>query len=304
MCRRQQQQRRFVGGVISRPLSYPDNPFEDPRDPPSPGYPDMHHASSSPPRASFLNRNLRQPQQNPFADEANALPVPSRPSADGGIFVDEPMVALAMTGIGARGRNSRLREEVAHSSQTDVPFEQQPATVNESPEESRSRSNSTAQSSPSMYPSSLPSVPSDDQMQPATPSSETATNEPSQIFAPQPMAPSPVVAAGFPAYRGPPPVLPPRSPLRGIHSPPLLVRTEFTAKESALIDARPFEPLTPPESTSSHSTGSSDHIRSPYSLSPFSEHIPEVSAPEGVKRRDTFYSRRGPVQVRAARSLS
>lgn len=299
MRRRRQRQRRFVSGVISRPLSYPDNPFEDPRDPPSPGYPTMRYASGSQPRASVVDRDPGHMQQNPFSDEANYLPTPPQLNVDNGNFGDEPMIALAMTGIGAR-RSSRLREDITPGGQAPGPSEQHLNASNEAPEGSHSRGVSTTQSSPSMYPPSLPLGSSEEQL--PTPSSETATQEPLEIFAPQPIVLSEMAPAVIPAERRPPPVLPPRSPLRVARSP-LLVRTDFTTKESVLIDPQPYEPLTPPESTSSHSAVPSDRTNS-WTHNPFSECPVEVPAPVEVKQRDNFYTRWKAVQVCATQALS
>ncbi|KAJ8495653.1 hypothetical protein ONZ51_g1626 [Trametes cubensis] len=238
--RRRRRNPRFID-TISRPLPMPDNPFEDPRDLPPP---QMRYASGYTDRTLIIdsgvaNRNETRPQRSPFDDDMAPAALNRPPSSRSASRYN----GLGLAGIGAHGRSgstdssrsstasrSRSRHTSGQSGgvglaiTSDFP---QGAVVRERRPDAPPPS---AQSSPSIYPPTLPNeddegvlvdVPLNRTSNSSTPSVHSVARKPVPSPdlipgspSPTPTSPPPVVS---PTPRTPqaaarPPVIPPTQP--------------------------------------------------------------------------------------------
>jgi len=167
---------------------------------------------------------------------------------------------------------------------------------------------SSLQSSPSIYPASLPAF-GDDEKAAEVPK-DVLTDMPRLPMLRRPLPPPMVPTKDFPKSPSSPP-LPPRNPLRA--SQRLQVRTQQLPLKSIPSSPTTFEPLTPPASLISSSGSASDEGAAPRpfpgSINPFSDPQEErlntevPLSPTSPKRRDNFYTRRKLVEVRPSNSL-
>ncbi|KAI0335212.1 hypothetical protein GY45DRAFT_1366798 [Cubamyces sp. BRFM 1775] len=240
--RRRRRNPRFID-TISRPLPMPDNPFEDPRDLPAP---QMRYASGYTDRTLIIdsgaaNRDGTRPQRSPFDDDMAPAALNRPPSSRSASRYN----GLGLAGIGAHGRSgstdssrssaasrSRSRHTSGQSGGIGLAITSdfaQGANVRERRPDAPPPS---AQSSPSIYPPTLPNeddegvlvdVPLNRHHNSSSPSIHSVARKPvpspdliSGAPSPIPASPAPVVS---PTPRTPqaaarPPVIPPRSPLR------------------------------------------------------------------------------------------
>lgn len=289
--RRRQRAPHFIES-ISRPLPMPDDPFEDPRTLlPSP---EMHYAPSYPDRTLVIAGAVTPhptPSRSPFDSDLDHTSLRSSEAHPSG----EQVHGLGLAGVGARGGF-----QYGDSSQSSFHSRSGPAiqrgpvglaiTTNIKPDsvsEAR-REPSSAQSSPSIYPPSLPTPSGEDDRSSvdiplsnnngttrsanasATRLSSPTTRKPVPLHdLPEPVAP----VARSPqqqAEQTRPPIIPPRSPLRRnstatsrslSRSPPLFrlssIQTQLKHPELANAALLPYEPLTPPTSLASLSPAGS-----------------------------------------------
>ncbi|RDX55800.1 hypothetical protein OH76DRAFT_1477519 [Lentinus brumalis] len=300
--RRRRRTPRFMNS-ISRPLPMPDNPFEDPRSL-SP-QPQMRYASGYTDRTLVIAGKDRViPYRSSFDDEMEqGSVVHGSVSHHAG---SNEHLGLGLAGVGANGR--RLGGGVRRSS-----MESRPRNLSGSssvgvavtsdhridPSYSRKPETSSARSSPSLYPPTLPALAGEDNrslvdiplsannsttLVSALPSPTSAARVssptvrkpvPAHTDLPlqEPIAPTPLTPQQQRAQETKPPVLPPRSPLRRNSTvrslsrspppPPLAsIQTQLQKPEGAL---QHYEPLTPPASFASvsPSTSHSGHAEPP-----------------------------------------
>ncbi|KAI0669839.1 hypothetical protein C8Q78DRAFT_1079755 [Trametes maxima] len=250
--RRRRQNPRFIG-TISNPRPIPDNPFEDPRDF---HQPQMRYSSG----LSFTDRTIvidgipspprpARPPRSPFDDYNRRMS-----SQSSGRRSYEHAAGLDLTGVSTHRRSTSTgsARRTSSESRTRRPSGQSGVVGlaitsdqrMDSPGRARRVEPSSARSSPSFYPPSLPTLPHDDDegalvdivldagmgkpqlnRTGSTPSVHSVTRKP--VPSPEPEearpseptpapAPAPVVSPSpiTPAEAARPPVLPPRSPLR------------------------------------------------------------------------------------------
>lgn len=324
LCRRRR--RRRIRTSISRPLPYPQNPFEDPRDSPSPTR--MRYASGSSDRnivgtglgsQRVIIRSLLDEDLEPVS-----VPVMAHASRNASAS-DAASIGLAGVGAGTRSVGRPAYDAGNPSSPTFSPYSPY-ATFTPSHRTQRSdgsgsigvaisndaiqttlptprhlKRTSETPSTPSVYPATLPGEEEDSTQSshvPLTP----ATGENVPTFGAEkgavPLAPPPV----RPPRRRPVPQLPPRNPLRTAPetAKQLLVRTQLTPRDANIIDMqKPYEPLTPPATATSESDGSSPirpsptHSPSSSVSNPFADYNKYMSVVATEARpRDNFYTRR------------
>ncbi|TFK93485.1 hypothetical protein K466DRAFT_537982 [Polyporus arcularius HHB13444] len=299
--RRRRRTPRFMNS-ISRPLPMPDNPFEDPRSL-SP-QPQMRYASGYTDSTLVIaGKDGIMPSRSPFDDEMEQGSV-VHGSVNHHTGSNEHL-GLGLAGVGANGR--RLSGGVHRSS-----MESRPRNPSGSssvgvaltsdhridPSYSRKPEPSSARSSPSLYPPTLPALAGEDNrslvdiplsannsttLVSALPSPTSAARVSSPTvrkpvpahtdLLQEPIAPTPLTPQQQRAQETKPPVIPPRSPLRRNSTvrslsrspppPPLAsIQTQLQKPEGAL---QHYEPLTPPASFASvsPSTSHSGHAEPP-----------------------------------------
>ena len=275
---------------ISRPLPMPDDPFEDPRT--LLPQPEMTYASGYADGTLVIAGAATPhptPSRSPFdsdLDHESRRSSEARPSG-------EHVRGLGLAGVRARGgyggssqssfhwrsRQASQRGPVGLAITTDI---RRGSTSSER------REPSSAQSSPSIYPPSLPTPSGEDNHSivnlplssvgatrfantSATRLSSPTTRKPVPPHdLPEPVAPVPRSPQQQQAEQTAPPVIPPRSPLRRnstatsrslSRSPPpfRLASTQTQSKNPELANAalQPYEPLTPPASFASLSPAGS-----------------------------------------------
>ncbi len=304
LCKRRRRQRIRLS--ISRPIPYPENPFEDPRDLPSPTQ--MRYTSNSVARNVVGTGLGAVPVTYDLTNTSGVAPSPPPRTYTIDRLLDEQapiesQVETSMAGIGA-GRTS-LGQSVYDGLMYNGPFSdyhnfrpthyshpsdasgpiglaitmEDPAEVPAVASYSRPRSRpvSPAPSTPSVYPATLPA---DDEVE------LERGNEP----LPTPAASDDSHVTPVPHSQRRAPEIPPRNPLRStdLHSK-LLIRTQLTPQEGREPNAKPYEPLTPPASISS------EQSQSPRStlVNPFSEVQLEMpQTPSNANPYDNFYTRR------------
>jgi hypothetical protein len=315
LCKRRR--RRRIRLSISRPLPYPENPFENPRATPSPTQ--MRYAASDSSHRNLVGSGLGvdRGQRNLLDDEFDHVPAsPTRshpPSIRSSRRGSEIIQTFA--GIGAGG-NSVGRPPYNSTSAYNGPFaeyhtfqpshQQRPSNdssaiglaisddkVQERPQPTPrhikrvSVTPSAAPSTPSIYPATLPGGDEDlvteSSHGPVTPST---TEEPASPFGVKPVS-VPV----RPPRKRPVAPLPPRNPLRVGDQSKLLVRTQVSPEDANILDEKkPYEPLTPPASVSSESNDSPRLALNPFA--DYNEYMSKIQPPADIKPRDTFYTRR------------
>ncbi|KAH8100673.1 hypothetical protein BXZ70DRAFT_938273 [Cristinia sonorae] len=343
LCRKRR--RRFIRNSISRPLPYPENPFEDPRDTPSPA--EMRYATSESSHRNLMgNAALTRsppPGRNLLDDEMDmdVPPAPLPPSVvyqtvRPGELIERPRLSppapvqqrlnerpaaetMGLAGIGTArwslaGRptyngpfsdyhnnnanvrpGGHMKSFSTGGAMHSVTPQSRSGTVSDitkelplAPFRSPIMEVPSVESSPSIYPSSLPPEPA------PTPGAEHGhtgadSDEDEEAIKPRPVAsipvqqPAPQIPTRSSARPRPnPPVIPPRSPLR--HSgyipeqpkQPLIIQTQVSSPQlKSHYDEHAYEPLTPP------SSGSSDTAHSPKSgmhgeLNPFRGYEKEI----------------------------
>ncbi|RPD55793.1 hypothetical protein L227DRAFT_292694 [Lentinus tigrinus ALCF2SS1-6] len=297
--RRRRRTPRFMNS-ISRPLPMPDNPFEDPRAL-SP-QPQMRYASGYTDRTLVIaGKDGAVPSRSPFDDEME------QGSIVHGSFghhtgSNEHLNGLGLAGIGANGRRysdgtssssaeSRARKPSGGSSvgvavtsdhriDPSLPHRLEP---------------SSARSSPSLYPPTLPTLPGEDNRSlidiPLSANNSTtlvgalpspgSTSSAARVSSPttrkpvpvhtdlpplKPVAPTPRTPQQHSAQQTKPPVIPPRSPLRRSstatarslsRSPPPALDSIQTQLQKPEAIMKSYEPLTPPASFASVSPSGS-----------------------------------------------
>ncbi|THH34001.1 hypothetical protein EUX98_g131 [Antrodiella citrinella] len=334
LCRKRR--RRVLRNSISRPLPYPENPFEDPRETPSPTQ--MRYVGSDSSHRNLVGTVAAAPGRNLLDDEVDGNedvpPAPLPPSltypTEVGQVYDRgrqpgsatnlrPMSqTMGLAGIGA-GKRSFDRpsyngpfsdyhgtRSVGHTKSYSTggmpafrgePTRGPPASLNirmqNLPPLSPPMEMPSVESSPSIYPSSLPPAPTPtqgadhghDDDDDETDNEETIRIKP---FIPPvpPVPPLPVqqpapVTAAAARPRTNPPVIPPRSPLRhsgGYGTPAtetkqaLIIQTQMSAPQLKTA-YQGYEPLTPPASLSSEGSPGSPREKT---KNPFVEYQDEV----------------------------
>ncbi|KAI0651912.1 hypothetical protein C8Q79DRAFT_1005164 [Trametes meyenii] len=294
--RRRRRNPRFIG-TISNPLPIPDNPFEDPRDL---NQPQMRYASG----LSFADRTLvidgiptspppTRPPLSPFDDYNRRMS-----SQSSGRRSYEHAAGLGLAGVNTHRRSTSTSSagRTSSESRTRRPSGQSGvvglAITSDERVDSTGRARrvepSSARSSPSFYPPSLPTLPHDDDegalvdivldagmsksllnRTGSTPSVHSVTRkpvpspEPEEALQSEPTpapAPTPAIAPVVspspmtPAQAARPPVLPPRSPLRrnSAHLPTLPLSPPPYKRPTIALDAR-TSPAPPPAPSSSPS---------------------------------------------------
>ncbi|KAI0724612.1 hypothetical protein C8T65DRAFT_734220 [Cerioporus squamosus] len=311
--RRRRRTPRFMNS-ISRPLPIPDNPFEDPRSL-SP-QPQMRYASGYTDRTLVIGgKNGASPSRSPFDDEMEQGSV-VHGSVSHHTGSNEHLAGLGLAGIGANGRRSSAgprRSSVESRPRNFSGSSSVGVAVTSDHRVDPSRSHqpepSSARSSPSLYPPTLPSLPGEDNrslvdiplsannsttLVSALPSPTSAARVSSptvrkpvpahtDLPLPEPIAPTPLTPQQQRTQDTKPPVIPPRSPLRRNSTvrslsrspppPPLAsIQTQLQKPEGAL---QQYEPLTPPASFASVSPSGSHsghEPSSPESSTPASAH--------------------------------
>ncbi|TBU35313.1 hypothetical protein BD311DRAFT_649234 [Dichomitus squalens] len=280
--RRRRRNPRFIES-ISRPLPMPDNPFEDPRSL-SPA-PQMRYASGYTDRTLVIGgagTPTPTPARSPFSSDVDHGSLTSSQTHTSG----EPLSGLGLAGIGAGGGRRYSSGTQSSSGSRSRRSSQQGSiglaiTSDHARDASRSarRETSSAQSSPSIYPPSLPALPGEENRSmvnvPLSNNNSTAhlsttstnrmssptTRKPVPLHdLPEPIAPKPLSPMQREAQQTKPPVIPPRSPLRRNSTansrslsrsppPPALASIQTQLKTPDL--GNPYEPLTPPISFAS-----------------------------------------------------
>lgn len=310
MCKRRR--RRRIRLSISRPLPYPDNPFEDPRESPSPTQ--MRYNPDTPHR-NVVGTGLgaeRMEQRNLLDAEFDNIATPVMSHASGGRHSRTGSTELTLAGVGAGNKSVGRPAYDAPTPTYTGPFseyhtfqpghQQRPSdgsgsigvaitndTVQQHSEPTPrhvkrvSNAPSATPSTPSIYPATLPGgeedMMSESSHTPLTPS----TIEPSIPPLDKPVRPP---------RKRPVAPLPPRNPQRNPDlQTKLLVRTQVTPEDAKVLEPQPYEPLTPPASVSSDS-GYSPVRTSTNPFLDYNRYMSEVQAPIEAKPRDTFYTRR------------
>ncbi|KAH9898341.1 hypothetical protein C8Q73DRAFT_788530 [Cubamyces lactineus] len=240
--RRRRRNPRFIE-TISRPLPMPDNPFEDPRDLPAP---QMRYASGYTDRTLIIesgtaNRDAPRPQRSPFDDDMAPAALSRPPSSRSASRYN----GLGLAGVGAHGRSGSTdssRSSAASRSRSRHTSGQSGgiglAITSDFPQGANARERRpdapppSAQSSPSIYPPTLPNeddegvlvdVPLNRHRDSSTPSVHSVARKPvpspdliPSAPSPSPNSPAPVASPipRTPQASARPPVIPPRSPLR------------------------------------------------------------------------------------------
>ncbi|KAI1797935.1 hypothetical protein LXA43DRAFT_876770 [Ganoderma leucocontextum] len=279
--RRRRRAPRFIES-ISRPLPMPDDPFEDPRT--LLPTPEMHYAPGYAGRTLVIAGAATPhptPSRSPFdsdADHGSSHSSEAHPSG-------ELVHGLGLAGVGAGGGYGDSSQSSFHS-RSRQPSHHGPVglaiTTDVRPDSASSarREPSSAQSSPSIYPPSLPTPSGEDDHSlvdvplsndggatrfpntSATRLSSPTTRKPVPLYdLPEPIAPIPRSTQQQQAEQTNPPVIPPRSPLRRnstvtsrslSRSPPPVrlasIQTQLKNPELANAALQPYEPLTPPTS--------------------------------------------------------
>lgn len=313
LCKRRR--RRRIRHSISRPLPYPDNPFEDPRETPSPAQ--MRYAGSDVSHRNLIGAGLGvgRTQRNLLDEEfagAPAAPDRSHPPSVRSTM-ERPEMSLA--GVGAGGRTlgrpaydgSMLFNSPTSGYDTFTPSHQHRpsqgsgiiglAITNDNVTEfSRptprhmkrgSATPSVAPSTPSIYPATLPGGEEDASIDsshgPVTPS--TIEMSPSLPFLEKPVRPP---------RRRPVASLPPRNTmLNGAEqASKLLIQTQLTPEDASVMEPKLYEPPTPPatNSDSSHSPMSPTYPANPFAE--YNSYMSGLQSSIDTKPRETFYTRR------------
>ncbi|OJT04707.1 hypothetical protein TRAPUB_4501 [Trametes pubescens] len=289
---RRRRRPRFID-TISRPLPIPDNPFEDPR-PISP--PEMRYRSSftdstlvisGPPRRS--GDSPRSPR-SPFEERQHQRSPSGQSSSTRSA---SRLMGLGLAGVGAHGRSAsmgsaeaaRSRHQSGQSGVSGVGLAiTSDQRIDNNAHSRREPTSTSARSSPSVYPPTLPSIHNEDigelvdvplDRSGSSHSIHSVTRKP--VPSPEPELEHTTVVS--PTPRPPqqittrPPIIPPRSPLRTSLttptqplSPPPYKRPEVPPRpprdsltlEMETIVLKAFEPLTPPTSLSSLSPAGSN----------------------------------------------
>ena len=319
LCKRRR--RRRIRQSISRPLPYPDNPFEDPRQSPIPAQ--MRYANTEATHRNLVGaglglergqRNLLDDEFDPPQGSLNRSHPPSIHSRHSSRHGSEIIQTLA--GIGS-GVKSVGKPPFDSSAVYNGPFaeyhtfqpshQQRPsngssigvAITNDKVQERSlptprhikrvSVTPSAAPSTPSIYPATLPGgeedVNTESSHGPMTPST---TEQASSLFDVKPPPAIPV----RPPRKRPVNPLPPRNPQRLADQSKLLIRTQLTQEDvNILEEKKPYEPLTPPSSVSSDG-GYSPLRNSANPFADYNNHMSMVQPPVDAKPRDTFFTRR------------
>lgn len=367
VCRKRR--RRRIRQSISRPLPYPDNPFEDPRE--SPASSEMRHAERTSTHGLIVNAGFTRAQNRNLLEDEFKPPTPpttiystSRPEmppiAHAALQSGAAGVGSWRTGVPAptpysgpfsdyapRGSINRVKPSITGGVGFVVQSEQvhdKPRTPTHSLTHSLTRIPpplvASAESSPSIYPSSLPPAPADlaaEEANQPTPTSEIPpiSIEPPLIINRQ------VSTISSQTNRSDAPQIPPRNPLRNsiryrsrphtagaatTTSPPqLLTPQDSQASRTTDHSGTSYDPETPPQSSDSEedSSGSASSETAPQTpaqpnanvLNPFLDHTYEVKArtsvfpppPPGLgmtRTRENFYTRRKMSEVRVASYLN
>lgn len=271
-CKRRRSRRIRLS--ISRPLPVPSNPFENPRDSPSPV--SMRYAASDSSNRNLVGSGLGIQTTHPslqrslLDEEIEDIPVPfmSHPSTSRALY-NGAQSGLAGVGSGEKGVFKPPQFQTVKSYTPSI----------RSP--SRVRPPSLTPSTPSVYPSSLPPTDDDDTTHdshgPVTPSTTER------------QTPFPTTLPARPPRRRPVPPIPPRNPMRANSAKSnLVVRTDLAAQD-AQANPRPFEPLTPPASDGSTSPNRTS-IVNPFA--DYNRYVSDIRTPLEAKTRDNFYTRR------------
>ncbi|KAM5536232.1 hypothetical protein V8D89_010131 [Ganoderma adspersum] len=290
--RRRQRAPHFIES-ISRPLPMPDDPFEDPRTllPP----PEMHYASGYADRTLVIAGAATPhptPSRSPFDSDLDHASLHSSEAHRSG----EQVHGLGLAGAGARGKfqygdssQSSLHSRSGQATQRGPVGLAITTDIRPDSASSARREPSSAQSSPSIYPPSLPTPSGEDDYSSvniplsnnngttrfanvsATRLSSPTTRKPVPLHdLPEPVAPVARSPQQQQAEQTRPPVIPPRSPLRRnstatsrslSRSPPPFrlssIQTQLKNPELANAALLPYEPLTPPTSLASLSPAGS-----------------------------------------------
>ena len=300
--RRRRRTPRFMNS-ISRPLPMPENPFEDPRSL-SP-QPQMRYASGYTDRTLVIaGKDGVVPSRSPFDDEMEQGSL-VHGSVSHHTGSNEHLTGLGLAGIGANGRRfsaGTRRSSMSMDSRTRNPSGGSSVGValtsdhRIDPARPHKPEPSSARSSPSLYPPTLPALAGDDNRSlvdiPLSAnnsttlvalSSPSANSSAARVASPttrkpvpahadlplqDPIAPTPRTPQQQTAQQTKPPVIPPRSPLRRNSTaaarplsrsppPPPLASIQTQLQKPEMAAARPYEPLTPPSSFASVSPSGS-----------------------------------------------
>lgn len=305
--------RQRIRHSISRPLPYPDNPFEDPRDTPSPTQTQMRYAPDSTHRnlvgagLGLSGSQSLQPQPRHLLDDEISEdgiqnPVTPKNLQFSGPQVPEQAHGLGLAGVGSGNRSVSKADYTGpfsdYYNNTRPTHQQKPSFQSEIglaitteqtqhaegpypiiPQVAVVRPSST-ESSPSIYPASLPPVAAEEfdhghimepvGLSPPPPPPERRRPPVLTLQKSNSDSVSPTVSPRVP-------LLPPRNPLRTSQheASKLLSRTHPGSEQDRFsqLGFRTYEPLTPPDSSPpsavSHDGGSqrsgSSERRNPFS---------------------------------------
>ncbi|CAL1695707.1 unnamed protein product [Somion occarium] len=321
---RKKRRRQRIRHSISRPLPYPDNPFEDPRETPSPTQlrfaPDISHRNLIGSGLGLITARPRNLLDDEVDDDTNnhttiySSPQHNMPQAAQQVTSrDLAGIGAGVSNLGKPDYNGPFSDyhnhRPTHQSKPSVQSEVGLAITTEQTRIADDAQISfpmpiyvrppSAQSSPSIYPASLPPVPTEEaehghEAQPSDP-----TTPP-----PPPERRRPLLTLQKPDLSANAPILPPRNPLRTSQheASKLLARTQVTSSgtQFSQLGFGGYElPLTPPASTTSsdaHGDGRprtiSSEIKNPFSDVNDVDGTVKTQALQGSPVRDNFFTRR------------